>query len=502
VRAAVGVNPRYANAWLSVTVALVGLLGVYGIVVLSRVRVGSEVAAAAALGIALVIPLWIRWIQGRFDILEPIVFVTGVLLYYFVVSPIISILTGEHVFLGRDFLELYPEGFLAVAVAAVAMWCGYLLRAGATVGSKICHWIKSESPPRQRHIRSAAWTMTLGAVVALVTWSALSGRAFASLFLPGLLTESSTEVTGESYNYLFLTMEWLVPSFLLLVSSHGLRNRPLRYLYFGTIFLIYFSIGFRYRLVILVVSAGIIYFVRRQIRPRLSQVIAVLVVVFFVAGYVGQARDFFRTGGLSGSAEVGSSRGLFESARADTRIFEGFMAVMDAVPRRIDHAGLEPLTYVFVLPIPRQIWREKPHPEYLSKIPESFSTRGSSAAGAAIPNFGEYYLAFGWVGLVVGSMMFGLGARALWAFYREGPDNPFIQVIFAISVPFLFQVITRGYLAQIVQEWAFFVGPVLVISKLGPSQSTSNQLHSPRLSSSRLAIARPVSPVPPSSRAT
>ena len=452
---------QYFWPWLAV--ASLGVACALGIVHLSQQSGGAEATQAIALGIGLVAPLFVRWIRGGVSTLEPIVFVTAVLFYYFVFSPLISILTEDYVFLGRSFLSLYSRGFLAVAIAASAIWLGYSLPPGASLGRSISHWIQLRRPPLIPRVRGLAWKLTLAAVVALLAWARLSGRSIATLFLPGLLTQDSTRLSGESYNYLYLAIEWFIPAFVLLTYTGGLKNRTIRWLYFGVVFLVYFSIGFRYRILILIGAIAVIQAIRLGKKPRAVPVIATALIFVLVASYLGQARLFFRSAGREGTVAVGTSDELFDSARGDTRIFEGFLAVTDAVPRRIPHAGLEPIKYVFVLPIPRQVWRNKPPPHYLSAIPASFATRGSRDAGTAIPYFGEHYLAFGWWGLVIGSVLLGVLLQALWTFYRAGPEDLFVRVIFAISLPFLFQVITRGYLPQIVQEWVFLVGPVLAI---------------------------------------
>jgi hypothetical protein len=43
--------------------------------------------------------------------------------------------------------------------------------------------------------------------------------------------------------------------------------------------------------------------------------------------------------------------------------------------------------------------------------------------------------------------------------------------VYAVHAAFLLQVIIRGYLAQIVQEWCFFVLPMLLIIGLAHRQA-------------------------------
>ena len=177
------------------------------------------------------------------------------------------------------------------------------------------------------------------------------------------------------------------------------------------------------------------------------------------AAWLGIARAVFK----SESRKATATPTLVQVARnalSDTEVFETFGAVLDAVPGRGEEfAGADPYVYVLVQPVPRAIWPEKPMPTFLDKIARAIGTPAAGTAGAAVPHFGEYYLAFGWPGLLLGMLAFGVAVRTLWAWYLADPRNPWRQVVFAVSNAFLVQVIIRGYSPQIVQEWFFIIGP-------------------------------------------
>ena len=78
-----------------------------------------------------------------------------------------------------------------------------------------------------------------------------------------------------------------------------------------------------------------------------------------------------------------------------------------------------------------------------------------------MPNFGEYYIALGWTGVIAGTIIFGILVRMLWEWYRTDRLDPMRQVIFSICYIWILQVIIRGYLAQIVMEFCFFVVPAI-----------------------------------------
>ena len=46
------------------------------------------------------------------------------------------------------------------------------------------------------------------------------------------------------------------------------------------------------------------------------------------------------------------------------------------------------------------------------------------AKGAVVLNFGEYYLMFGWLGIIIGSFIFGFILKKLWIWILIHQDEP------------------------------------------------------------------------------
>lgn len=421
---------------------------------------GIELLLAGGLAAAAVLPAVVRGWTGRFDPFEPLLTVAGVYLVYFVAGPLLRLLTGDTVVIGRDMRPFYAPAFGAVLVGVLAMWLGYHLPLGAAVGRQLTRVRGGEqsSPAALKRLRRIGWGLTVAAVAALVLWSRLEGQSLARFFLPGVIAPAEKTGGGTNLAYLFLAIEWFIPAFLILSVSGGFRARPVQWAYFAFVSMAYTSLGFRYRLVILWVATFMLAYLRRGRRPRATTLLAGAGAVLLFAGWLGIARAVFKQ-----SARKATATPTFvEVARnslSDTEVFETFGAVLDAVPSRVEFAGPDPYVYVLVQPIPRALWPEKPLPTFLEKIAHAIGTRAAGSAGAAVPHFGEYYLAFGWPGLLFGMAAFGAAVRALWAWYLADVGNAWRQVVFAVSNAFLVQVIIRGYSPQIVQEWFFIIGP-------------------------------------------
>jgi hypothetical protein len=86
--------------------------------------------------------------------------------------------------------------------------------------------------------------------------------------------------------------------------------------------------------------------------------------------------------------------------------------------------------------------------------------------GLAYPNLGEFYVNFGLVGEIGGMFLFGYLLRRAWMFLQRNPHDPWALIIYSMTLPFLVQVVSRGYFVQIAQEFVFIFGPVLIGRRL------------------------------------
>jgi hypothetical protein len=424
---------------------------------------GIETLLCLALGLLIVAPLAWRWATGRFDVMEPMVLVAAIYMLYFVVAPLVRFWMDDMTFLQRNFQSEYGRGLLAVAVVVASMWTGYALPVGPrpAPGARLAEPARALPPAEAAAARRLGWRLVALALLAMVAWARVAGRTLWTFFLPGVFGGIDAG-GGTDVAYLFLAIEWFMPAFMVLVAAGAMRSRWRALTILVLVSVVYVSIGFRYRLVVLWLAAGMLVYLRAGKRPSLATLLPGAAVAFGVVGWVGWARTYFRSAGAVGGLTTDRRR-LLLGALSDTRIFETFTAVLELVPNYVRFAHFKPLLYIFILPFPRFLWHGKPMPTWLDDVRTSIGTPYSESAGAAVPHFGEYYMAFGWPGLVIGSLLFGMAVKLLWRWYRADPGDPWRQAIFSLNTAFLFVAVIRGYAAQIVQEWCFIVLPAVVL---------------------------------------
>ncbi len=455
----------------SLTGVIIGLISISLVLVsgiqLLLVRNSSnlDIFLAVLVGFLLLTPIIVNLVNNKFDLFEPIVMIGAVFSLYFVLHPLYSIYSGETSILGMDVFPLYAKGLLGVMVAVGSCWFGYFLPVGKKIGMSIPFGKFSHRGKNQRSLFRFGLGLLVLSSLSFFLWLRISEIPWEYFFLPGLLTGVDPDVLirreGVSLNYLFLQIEMFIPAILIFSMSDSLKSRVFTSILFVLVLIIYSSIGFRFRISVLVSSFIVFYFLCRNKKPKLFFLFGTFILIFFFFGWLSDARGFIRSQGISGDTKFSFSNSA-AAINAEFKIFDTFSVLIDAMPARLDYVYFAPYKYIFILPIPHQIWPEKPPPFFLRRIAEAISVPGADEAGSAVPNFGEYYMAFGWWGILFGMAFYGIAYRVLWEWFNKNKEDAWVKLIYAINLGMIVLVIARGYTCQIVMEWVFLVLPILL----------------------------------------
>ena len=112
------------------------------------------------------------------------------------------------------------------------------------------------------------------------------------------------------------------------------------------------------------------------------------------------------------SRDEGWAEYVYEApGSAVVRVDDNFLRLaqtIEAVPQDHPHIGFQWMWYVIVRPVPRILWPGKPMEPGFS-LPEYLGVEGVSLSTSVV---GEWYLAFGWPGVLLGGLLFGFLGRA------------------------------------------------------------------------------------------
>jgi oligosaccharide repeat unit polymerase len=231
---------------------------------------------------------------------------------------------------------------------------------------------------------------------------------------------------------------------LLLIGLRSKRSWPFAVLLLLAATLIFFAgSGARFRVLLLVVSIGIFYYLERRTRPRLWQmVLAALVLFYFVVGGIGFYRGSISDAGRLRGRAVGQDM-LTVNDAWDVMLDSSQIAVSSAmlirvVPTYQPYFGGSSFLNVFTQPVPRFLWPEKP-----VTVGEDFFAQ-LWPPGTTIPFWALFYLNFGPVGVIPGMVIWGWVSRLIYNAYLRRPWDPIFQTQLAIYWPFVIHMYGRG----------------------------------------------------------
>jgi hypothetical protein len=246
----------------------------------------------------------------------------------------------------------------------------------------------------------------------------------------------------------------------------------------GAFFFVYAVIvGFRYKLALVLVPILFWYLFETKSRGSKSLVKKVTSVVFFGFGglLVFSLMTIFRVkfGTPDFDQQVAASD-LIYSFFAESNIQFGLTAILATY---VDHE-----TYYFFAPVLDAIKELVPHvlfPSrtsglYLLEMQLGFLTDAGSASGTAYPFVGEFAIMGGYVGIVIGTVLYALSYVYLHNLIRRKAPNFSVSVmgIALLATLMGYYHYSRGYLPQATKSYLFVLVPYILLS----SQSLRNMI--------------------------
>ncbi|QFZ92684.2 oligosaccharide repeat unit polymerase [Synechococcus elongatus] len=379
--------------------------------------------------------------------------------YYTVLGPLNALNEGRWVDRGVNLRYGMEAAWMGAAIAFAGYLIGYWL------------WPQKVRPPRRTSGFNPAQAWRLGQRlnwVGLILFGSISGSRLL-VYLNPLTARQATALTADGLdfgafaNYASLAINLLIPGILLMTAAWiAQRRNPLPLLaWLITAIGIYTTLGFRYRLAILLGPLVMLWFVATRKRPNPLIVIPSVLGLVLIAGFVGLTRSYGQ--GLDLTAlEDKTLTDIFLAGFGESVIFLTTGALISITPDSHSFVGLTPLINTLLFPIPAQLLPSKNSAEYLEAAFESIygPVHGQ---GAAFMNYGEHYLMGGWPALILGGLILGWLTRKLWIWFQQRQQEPLAQVTYVCAVGYLYVVVSRGYLPQVTMLFCFTVLPLFLL---------------------------------------
>ena len=434
-----------------------GLVG--SIVVAASLAVGAAIAFATVSGrhwplifingALTLLPVVVATLRRRFDIFEPVYLFATVFCFFFVIRPTLDMWHEERPYwFGYSLRGTYDDALLIASVGAIAFYVGYYSRVGARLSQSLP---LPRSEWRLKSLDSFAAITIVAAVPLFAAFLASSGGITAVHAVFSGRTEARDATIGSASGYLYSSPLLLlsVGILILAVSVTWWSGRAL--LGFGLILcsqVLAIGGGDRSWLLPAAAAVGLTSYLRRRRRPTPLAVGVLAILVLFVGLTI--PREFR-------SADERGTNSYLESATdwraalgeffggADAAMAPNLAVELLFVPTEVPHQFGRTYLGALALPIPRELYPDKPAPGEAKVMDAAFRELSSMGVGLSFSFFGEPYLNFGLSGVVVAALAFGILARLLYAWFARAPCNPTVIALFALNWPFVFVYMRGGF---------------------------------------------------------
>lgn len=406
-----------------------------------------------------------------FDIFDPIYFVSIIYLMMFFITPIYDIIIGNYYWFGYSLFKYGVETSTIVFVGYLSMYTFYCVnfRKTSCVLSNdlynLSHLKKNDfiSCKSNMVILPVIYTMYVIAFAANVYYLVNSGYGNLTYILTlGLGGDGNEEVIASNIGFISM-FSYSLPTIVLLIWEYG-NSRIIKILLFIPMFLLQVARGYRFFIVQIVVTFVAYHYLKTKKRPKIKNMLIFLLFMMAFIIIMTMFRNTIRGGegiDLSGiSGETLSD--AFDAAFWDNlRIYQNVYGMVGVIPSQYNYVGLRQiLVGTLVMTIPRSIW------------PGKISSYGGEslrvligeniAAGQAYPTIGEYYYAFGTIGVIVFMAIFGLWLKKLRNNYMNSQSS-LDGIYFSVMLGCCLQLIIRGYFPSNFWYLLFAVLPIWII---------------------------------------
>ncbi len=271
----------------------------------------------------------------------------------------------------------------------------------------------------------------------------------------------SSGYSGSLSGYLMQSVIFFIAPVLLMLKPFLSQQKKWLFWFYVIIAVsIFINEAFRYRLVVLLLSVSLAYHIYLDKIINLKLALTVIIPFLMLMGILEVARTYGKGIDLERASQYSSGEFVSKSFN-ESAVFLATGYMIENYTNDFEHSKFSLITNTLAMPIPRQLWSSKPAGEYLLTPLDKYY--GRYGKGQAILNYGEYYMAWGWWGIVIFSFVIGVFCKFLVNWIRIRQDNYLAIVMYSFVSAMMYVLISRGYLAQYVTLVIFALIPMLLV---------------------------------------
>lgn len=407
-------------------------------------------------------------IKGLIDLFSPITLFTVIYCFMFFIAPIYDLLIGEITWFGIDFFD---QGVRCSIYALIGYLIFYIAYSIGGINSRSYYYEyyskeEREVYPNKRIIHFIILGYMICLIANIYYLVNASGTSVMYVLSLGIIGTAGKDV--EASLGAISMLSYALPSFTLLYIEYG-RNRILKIIAFFLMFELQVARGFRFLILQIIVMFGAYYFLKRDKKPKISQLLLLTIVALIPIVLMTLFRNSIRTG-LGMDMTLISRNTIVDAMDAafweNLRIYKNYYALVKVVPDRTPFLyGAQTIIYTAIMLIPRAIWKTKPgNPGTLAQS----VALGQAAVlgGSAYPALGEYYYDFGLWGIIIWMFIWGVFLKKIEKKYRFNMQSKVDLMVFCTILGAILQFTIRGYMPSNFWMLVFCIIPYWLVKRL------------------------------------
>lgn len=258
---------------------------------------------------------------------------------------------------------------------------------------------------------------------------------FSQLYIPGIGKAQLNFGDWSDSSYLQNTQNLLILSMLLIVFKFGFQKYSLLIIGF-CLFILAFQGQHRYRVLVPCIFLLFLYIHRQKKRwlsPRFVMIILMGIMIFLPMKYVGK---LIQQGAstedlIEFASEYQESLGI--GANADFSFLDMYASTLTLIDQKGGYYYGSIYLNLFLIPIPRPFWQNKPSlVQWITDI--STSSRNLKELGAIPTIYGEAYVNFGILGIILIPFLFAkYSARWYFSIINTHPQSVNLYLYFCFA---------------------------------------------------------------------
>ena len=375
----------------------------------------------------------------------PSTFVSLVLLYYAIIGPFYTILTGDTTYRLTDMSPYYSISWAGVAVMLAGYYPVWLL-----------NWSPISKSRFQYSENAIMKSATIVFIIGMLMYMLWMGSNL-KILIYGYSEVNKFKNEGTFVMYLMQGLGLLIVPLCCFMRTKLTTDRRMLWFFalLALVLWIYLSSGFRFRIVLIIINLATVYYIIKSTRPNVVVWSIVGLVFILLMGVMEYSRTYEKGLNLQKIEGKGTDE-LFEGGTNEARIFMASGAVMKQAQKKGDYAYIDPIMNAVLMPLPYAIFPQKrAFLGYMSGRVDSVF--GRNGTGIAVMEYAEAFVAFGWIGIFLLGAFMGYISKRIWNYFETSDGELLSLLTLASFNGFLYIYISRGYLAQILTSSFFYV---------------------------------------------